>query len=258
MLSLVRVTWILDFDGELADGGNVVPDPSPPPTDRSLWPAGVGEVSGAGGSKRRERSRSCGGRSSGRCCWRTQPLLLFQGLDNKPKKTCYIKPDLIDVDLVKGEVHLFIHNELGSKRMSTGEGTYLYFLFGFGDAVTTFPLLRSGSTFSKAKPDSPWTALARKGLVRVLLFPFFFQWWIQVTSTSIFFSILILYFMQSKLRTPFLNRFTTRTQVLKTPKTPKNEKDNQKPHINVCVVLMFSDRSRLEKGHVSAFSDMCW
>uniref|UniRef100_H2TRK3 Putative homeodomain transcription factor 1 n=1 Tax=Takifugu rubripes TaxID=31033 RepID=H2TRK3_TAKRU len=78
----------------------------------------------------------------------------LNGLNNKPKKVCYIKPDLIDVDLVKG------------------------------------------STFSKAKPESPWTALARKGLVRVLLFPFFFQWWIQVTSRSIFFGILILYFMQ--------------------------------------------------------------
>ncbi|XP_054472573.1 putative homeodomain transcription factor 1 [Anoplopoma fimbria] len=53
-----------------------------------------------------------------------------------------------------------------------------------------------GSTFSKAKPDSPWAALTRKGLVRVLLFPFFFQWWIQVTSRSISSWILVLYFMQ--------------------------------------------------------------
>lgn len=53
-----------------------------------------------------------------------------------------------------------------------------------------------GSTFSKAKPESPWTALTRKGLVRVLLFPFFFQWWIQVTSKSISSCILMLYFMQ--------------------------------------------------------------
>lgn len=78
----------------------------------------------------------------------------LNGLDRKPKKTCHIKPDLIDVDLVRG------------------------------------------STFSKAKPDSPWTALARKGLVRVLLFPFFFPWWIQVTSKSISSCILVLYFMQ--------------------------------------------------------------
>ncbi|KAK2861756.1 hypothetical protein Q5P01_001289 [Channa striata] len=75
-------------------------------------------------------------------------------LDSKPKKTCHIKPDLIDVDLVRG------------------------------------------STFSKAKPESPWTALTRKGLVRVLLFPFFFHWWIQVTSKSISSCILVLYFMQ--------------------------------------------------------------
>ncbi|KAM3621304.1 uncharacterized protein V6R79_009291 [Siganus canaliculatus] len=78
----------------------------------------------------------------------------LNGLDSKPRKTGHIKPDLIDVDLVRG------------------------------------------STFSKAKPDSPWTALTRKGLVRVLLFPFFFQWWIQVTSKSISACILMLYFMQ--------------------------------------------------------------
>uniref|UniRef100_A0A8C4FDB5 PHTF1/2 N-terminal domain-containing protein n=1 Tax=Dicentrarchus labrax TaxID=13489 RepID=A0A8C4FDB5_DICLA len=53
-----------------------------------------------------------------------------------------------------------------------------------------------GSTFSKAKPESPWTALTRKGLVRVLLFPFFFHWWIQVTSRSISSCILVLYFLQ--------------------------------------------------------------
>ncbi|XP_014843694.1 PREDICTED: putative homeodomain transcription factor 1 [Poecilia mexicana] len=76
------------------------------------------------------------------------------GLERKPKKTGYIKPDLIDVDLVRG------------------------------------------STFSKAKPESQWTALTRKGLVRVLLFPFFFQWWIQVTSRSISSCILVLYFLQ--------------------------------------------------------------
>lgn len=77
------------------------------------------------------------------------------GLERKPKRTCYIKPDLIDVDLVRG------------------------------------------STFSKAKPESQWTALTRKGLVRVLLFPFFFQWWIQVTSRSISSCILVLYFLQA-------------------------------------------------------------
>ncbi|XP_036415443.1 putative homeodomain transcription factor 1 [Colossoma macropomum] len=78
----------------------------------------------------------------------------LKGIRNKPKKTGHIKPDLIDVDLVRG------------------------------------------STFSKAKPVSPWTALTRKGLVRVLLYPFFFKWWIQVTSRCIATGILLLYFLQ--------------------------------------------------------------
>ncbi|KAA0707782.1 putative homeodomain transcription factor 1 [Triplophysa tibetana] len=78
----------------------------------------------------------------------------LKGIGHKPKKTGHIKPDLIDVDLVRG------------------------------------------STFSKAKPESPWTALTRKGLVRVLFFPFFFQWWIQVTSKCISTCILVLYFLQ--------------------------------------------------------------
>uniref|UniRef100_A0A671LZZ3 Putative homeodomain transcription factor 1 n=1 Tax=Sinocyclocheilus anshuiensis TaxID=1608454 RepID=A0A671LZZ3_9TELE len=78
----------------------------------------------------------------------------LKGFGSKPKKTGHIKPDLIDVDLVRG------------------------------------------STFSKTKPESPWTALTRKGLVRVLFFPFFFQWWIQVTSKSISTLILVLYFLQ--------------------------------------------------------------
>ncbi|XP_060897114.1 putative homeodomain transcription factor 1 [Labrus mixtus] len=78
----------------------------------------------------------------------------LHGLDSKPRRTGHIKPDLIDVDLVRG------------------------------------------STFSKAKPESPWTSLTRKGLVRVLLYPFFFQWWIQVTSKYISSCILLLYFMQ--------------------------------------------------------------
>lgn len=53
-----------------------------------------------------------------------------------------------------------------------------------------------GSTFVKTKPESPWTALTRKGIVRVLFFPFFCQWWIQVTSRGIFAWLLLLYFME--------------------------------------------------------------
>nr|XP_046191676.1 protein PHTF2-like [Oncorhynchus gorbuscha] len=52
------------------------------------------------------------------------------------------------------------------------------------------------SAFAKAKPESPWTSLTRKGLVRVVLFPFFFRWWIQVTSRAIFLLLLLLYLLQ--------------------------------------------------------------
>ncbi|XP_077791889.1 protein PHTF2 isoform X2 [Podarcis muralis] len=78
----------------------------------------------------------------------------IKGLRNKPKKTGHVKPDLIDVDLVRG------------------------------------------SAFAKAKPESPWTSLTRKGIVRVLFFPFFFRWWLQVTSKVIFFWLLVLYLLQ--------------------------------------------------------------
>ncbi|KAI4889146.1 hypothetical protein NFI96_019861, partial [Prochilodus magdalenae] len=78
----------------------------------------------------------------------------IKGLRNKPKKTGHVKPDLIDVDLVRG------------------------------------------SAFAKAKPESPWTSLTRKGIVRVVLFPFFFRWWIQVTSKAIFLLLLSLYLLQ--------------------------------------------------------------
>ncbi|XP_064444687.1 protein PHTF1 isoform X5 [Mirounga angustirostris] len=77
-----------------------------------------------------------------------------QGFKNKPKKMGHIKPDLIDVDLIRG------------------------------------------STFAKAKPEIPWTSLTRKGLVRVVLFPLFSSWWIQVTSLRIFVWLLLLYLMQ--------------------------------------------------------------
>lgn len=53
-----------------------------------------------------------------------------------------------------------------------------------------------GSTFAKAKPEIPWTSLTRKGLVRVVFFPFFSQWWIQVTSRTIFTWLLVLYILQ--------------------------------------------------------------
>ncbi|XP_058860107.1 protein PHTF1-like isoform X4 [Acipenser ruthenus] len=83
-----------------------------------------------------------------------EPPSVIKGFRNKPKKTVCLKPDLIDVDLVRG------------------------------------------STFGKAKPERPLTALTRKGIVRVLFFPFFFHWWIQVTSKHIFTWLLLLYILE--------------------------------------------------------------
>uniref|UniRef100_A0A8C0F7X2 Putative homeodomain transcription factor 1 n=1 Tax=Bubo bubo TaxID=30461 RepID=A0A8C0F7X2_BUBBB len=57
-------------------------------------------------------------------------------------------------------------------------------------------LVIHGSTFAKAKPEIPWTSLTRKGIVRVVFFPLFSQWWIQVTSQRIFMWLLVLYVMQ--------------------------------------------------------------
>lgn len=61
-----------------------------------------------------------------------------------------------------------------------------------------FFLSFQGSTFAKAKPEIPWTSLTRKGIVRVVFFPLFSQWWIQVTSQRIFMWLLVLYVMQGK------------------------------------------------------------
>uniref|UniRef100_A0A8C0YPW2 PHTF1/2 N-terminal domain-containing protein n=1 Tax=Cyprinus carpio carpio TaxID=630221 RepID=A0A8C0YPW2_CYPCA len=89
-----------------------------------------------------------------KCVWRDAWFAPSTLAANKPKKTGHVKPDLIDVDLVRG------------------------------------------SAFAKAKPESPWTSLTRKGIVRVVFFPFFFRWWIQVTSRAIFYLLLSLYLLQ--------------------------------------------------------------
>lgn len=63
-----------------------------------------------------------------------------------------------------------------------------------------FYCIFKGSTFAKAKPEIPWTSLTRKGLVRVVFFPLFSSWWIQVTSLRIFVWLLLLYLMQGNWR----------------------------------------------------------
>lgn len=69
--------------------------------------------------------------------------------------------------------------------------------------------LSSGSAFAKAKPESPWTSLTRKGIVRVVFFPFFYRWWIQVTSRAIFLLLLALYLLQGWCESVFLFSFLT-------------------------------------------------
>ncbi|KAL4612700.1 putative homeodomain transcription factor 2 [Arapaima gigas] len=66
-----------------------------------------------------------------------------------------------------------------------------------------------GSAFAKAKPESPWTSLTRKGIVRVIFFPFFFRWWIQVTSRSIFILLLFIYLLQGVAVVLFLSTPST-------------------------------------------------
>ncbi|XP_070534199.1 protein PHTF2-like isoform X1 [Ptychodera flava] len=56
--------------------------------------------------------------------------------------------------------------------------------------------LVSGSTFSKAKPQYPWPALTRRGLIRVVFFPFFYRWWYHQLTSSLFVLLLFLYIVQ--------------------------------------------------------------
>lgn len=50
-----------------------------------------------------------------------------------------------------------------------------------------------GSTFPKTKPVHTWFAVTQKGVIRVLLFPFFRSWWTQQLSPKLWFLFLFLY-----------------------------------------------------------------
>ncbi|XP_077869354.1 protein PHTF2-like, partial [Saccoglossus kowalevskii] len=52
------------------------------------------------------------------------------------------------------------------------------------------------ATFSKAKAQYPWPALTRRGLIRVIFYPFFYRWWYQQLSLWLFVSLLCLYCLQ--------------------------------------------------------------
>ncbi|XP_050393677.1 protein PHTF1 [Patella vulgata] len=53
-----------------------------------------------------------------------------------------------------------------------------------------------GSTFSKTKPQAPWTYITRKAIIRVFLLPFCYRWWIQQTSAYFFAMLFLLYCSQ--------------------------------------------------------------
>lgn len=53
-----------------------------------------------------------------------------------------------------------------------------------------------GSTFTKAKPQVPWTRITQRAVLRVVFFPFYYRWWIQQTSASFWLAMLVLYTSQ--------------------------------------------------------------
>ncbi|XP_031565652.1 putative homeodomain transcription factor 2 [Actinia tenebrosa] len=53
-----------------------------------------------------------------------------------------------------------------------------------------------GSTFHKAKPVHTWLAVAKKGLLRVIFYPYYHSWWRQQTSPKIWLLFLFLYFFE--------------------------------------------------------------
>ncbi|GAB1600577.1 putative homeodomain transcription factor 2 isoform X1 [Argonauta hians] len=53
-----------------------------------------------------------------------------------------------------------------------------------------------GSTFTKAKPQVPWTRITQRAVLRVMFFPLYYKWWIQQTSKSFWLGLLVLYTFQ--------------------------------------------------------------
>lgn len=53
-----------------------------------------------------------------------------------------------------------------------------------------------GSAFTKAKPQHHWSAVLRKGIQRVLLFPCYTSWWQQHTSKHVTSLLFLVYVMQ--------------------------------------------------------------
>lgn len=53
-----------------------------------------------------------------------------------------------------------------------------------------------GSTFTKAKPQVPWTYITFTTVSRVLLFPFHYRWWLQQMTFRFWVCLMVLYFLQ--------------------------------------------------------------
>ncbi|XP_067665289.1 protein PHTF2-like [Haliotis asinina] len=53
-----------------------------------------------------------------------------------------------------------------------------------------------GSTFSKAKPKVSWTSITGYAIIRALLLPVYFRWWVQQSSVLFFLFLLYLYSQQ--------------------------------------------------------------
>ncbi|XP_046561696.1 LOW QUALITY PROTEIN: protein PHTF1-like [Haliotis rubra] len=53
-----------------------------------------------------------------------------------------------------------------------------------------------GSTFSKAKPKVSWTSITGNAIIRCVLLPVYFRWWVQQSSVLFFLFLLYLYTQQ--------------------------------------------------------------
>lgn len=179
-------------------------------TDRSLWSTSLGEIPGAG----RPKCKTQTNQSLGSLFSVPTSLSMFHaglGQQAKEDRLHQARPHWRRLSERWGSVkpkekNVYLEEQDNKKHNQRVLISTLDSFCHHNSVILS--LLHSGSTFSKAKPESPWTALTRKGLVRVLFFPFFFRWWIQVTSSSVSSCIFILYFMQGKLT--ILRFFLTR------------------------------------------------
>ncbi|XP_052763140.1 protein PHTF2-like isoform X2 [Mya arenaria] len=70
-----------------------------------------------------------------------------------------------------------------------------------------------GSTFTKAKPQVPWTYITIKTFSRVVLFPFHYKWWIQQTSLLFTCFLMVLYTLQMFTIVVFFNNEQSLSEV---------------------------------------------